>query len=346
MLGSDVFVNVVGPLASDQSDVTIDGEANANETIEILIGGDSYVVTADASGAWSLPLTSLADGSYDVVVIDSAGFVTELQQGLVIDTAPPFTPGSSFVAVTPITTPVTTTSPTISGSGPANTDLVIEVAGRTQVVTTDATGLWSLTISPALVDGSYDIRATTSDGFVSLQTGAILIDTTAPQVPTVNALLTTDTTPILSGTADPNEALTVEVDGVTYTLADPELTLATNGQWTLDLSAIAPLSSATYEVIATSTDSAGNSSSDQTIDELVIDAIAPVVPTVDLLTTNDATPTITGTADPDEVLVVTVNGVSYSSDTDAELTLNPDGSWSLDLSTATPLVMAVMKLPQ
>ncbi len=58
--------------------------------------------------------------------------------------------------------------------------------------------------------------------------------------------------------------------------------------------------------------------------------VAIAVPTVDLLTTNSATPVITGTADADTVLTIVVGGASYT------LTATAGGSWSLDTAVAIP----------
>ena len=69
--------------------------------------------------------------------------------------------------------------------------------------------------------------------------------------------------------------------GVTYVLGSaPELELKPNGTWQLDLSDAIPLSDGTYDIVAVSTDSAGNSAGDGTSAELIVDRAAPRAPTV------------------------------------------------------------------
>ncbi len=94
--------------------------------------------------------------------------------------------------------------------------------------------------------------------------------------PTVTALTTFDTTPIVSGTYTSAVAteLTVNVNSVTYTLSTSSELTNSGDNWTLDLSSISPLAIGTYEVVATSTD--GSSSlSDLTSNELVIE-VTPI----------------------------------------------------------------------
>ena len=93
------------------------------------------------------------------------------------------------------------------------------------------------------------------------------------------------------------------------------------------------LTDGTYDVVATATDAAGNTSVDVTVDELTIDTVAPTVPTVDFLTTSDATPRITGTADSVDDLTVVVDGVTYN-EGDGNLTDNGDDTWTLAIPTA------------
>jgi len=93
----------------------------------------------------------------------------------------------------------------------------------------------------------------------------------APVV-TVNPLVTNDNTPELTGTiADANEDLpatvTVTVDGIEYVAP------VTGGTWTLADDTITPaLADGTYDVAVSAYDTAGKEGSDQTTDELVVDA--------------------------------------------------------------------------
>ena len=121
------------------------------------------------------------------------------------------------------------------------------------------------------------------------RSGAMSI--TSPVV-TVDALLTNDTTPQLTGTTDdPTAAISVTVDGNVYA--------ATNngdGTWTLADDTISPaLVEGFYDVIISATDLAGNPpGTDSSTNELEIDTTGALV-TIDPLTTNDTSPRLTGT---------------------------------------------------
>ena len=123
--------------------------------------------------------------------------------------------------------------------------------------------------------------------------------------------------------------MSVEVDGVVYSQG-ADLTVA-GSVWTLVIPGANALAEGTYEVIATATDSSGNSNSDVTSDELVVDLMPPPVPTVDTLTSNDSTPLLTGTAivDPGDDFRVRVNGNDYLESGPA-LTL-AGSNWSLQI---------------
>ncbi|TQK04776.1 Ig-like domain-containing protein [Herbaspirillum sp. SJZ107] len=65
---------------------------------------------------------------------------------------------------------------------------------------------------------------------------------------------------------------------------------------------------------------------------VVLDTVAPAAPTVNDLTTTSATPVLNGSANPaaGETLRVTINGATYE-------VAAANGSWSLDLASATPV---------
>ena len=139
---------------------------------------------------------------------------------------------------------------------------------------------------------------------------------------------------MLAGTATvaPGETLTVTVYGIIYTAGDGNL--ADNGDGTWDLSITTPVAEGTYNVTATVTDSAGNSSVDTTSGELIVEATPLSTPTVVALTTIDTTPAITGTAvvGSGETFTVEVNGVTYTAG-DGNLVYYSSGNWTLNIPT-------------
>ncbi|WP_215899331.1 Ig-like domain-containing protein, partial [Acinetobacter tandoii] len=79
---------------------------------------------------------------------------------------------------------------------------------------------------------------------------------------TAGDFITNDNTLLFKGTVDlaDGNSLSVTVGATTYTTADPRLTVDGSGNWTLDLTGSALLDGS-YAVVATVTDTAGNSKS-------------------------------------------------------------------------------------
>jgi hypothetical protein len=153
-----------------------------------------------------------------------------------------------------------------------------------------------------------------------------VVDTTPPATPTVTSQTTNDSTPTVSGTAEAASTVDVVINGVTYS------TIATGGgTWSITVPAVDALGDNTYDVGVTSTDGAGNSSTDATTNELVIDSAAPATPTVTSQTTNDSTPTVSGTAEAASTVDVVINGVTYST------TATGGGTWSITLPAVDAL---------
>ncbi len=344
----------IDPLTTNDGTPQLTGTVNdPTATIDVTVDGNTYAATNNGDGTWTLAdntiTPALADGTYDVIVTSDNGEIRtdNTIDELVIDTTSP------VITVDALTT--NDTSPQLTGTVDDTTAAIsVTVDGNVYAATNNGDGTWTLadnSIAPPLTEGTYDVAVTATDVAgnppgTDASNNELVIDLTAPAAPVVNPLSTNDTTPILTGTYDSADSagLSVAVNGVTYVLGtDAELTSSVD-DWTLDLSAIAPLAEATYEVTAIATDAAGNPTTDATSNELVIDLTGPTV-TVTPLTTNDPTPMVTGTYDSaDSVgLSVAVNGVTYVLGTDAELSTSGD-DWTLDLSAITPLAEATYEV--
>ncbi len=354
-------VPTVTALVTADNTPTIQGTYGGSDVagLEVTVDGTTYVLGVDpeltanaGAGTWSLNLngtTPLADGTYDVSVVttDAVGNSSSdaSTDELTVDTTLPAAPTvDSLVTADP--------EPTVTGGyDPSDfTGLSVTVDGATytdadpELLLDAGSGTWALDLTGhPLADGTYDVAVTQFDGagvpVSDTTSGELEVDTAAPAVPTVDALLTADASPVLSGTYDPSDApvaLTVTVDGVTYVLgADPELTVdPAGGTWALDLGAAGQvLGDGVYDVVVTQLDGAGNGSADGSVDELEIDTTAPDVPTVVPQTSTDGLPLVQGTWDSTEAvdLVVTVDGGTYVLGADPELVVNGD-NWALDLS--------------
>ena len=198
--------------------------------------------------------------------------------------------------------------------------------------------VWALWPDPAAVDMARVERGPmqvtlSAEGITRVREPyTITVDTTPPAAPTVDAQLTNDTTPVVTGTFDSDDStlVSIVINGVTYTPGDGHLTVD-GDTWTLVIPEENALPEGDHEVTVTVVDEAGNETTDTSFTELTIDLTPPAAPTVDPLETNDPTPLITGTFDPDDstLVSVVVNGITY---TPGDGHLTTDGNtWSLQI---------------
>jgi hypothetical protein len=182
------------------------------------------------------------------------------------------------------------------------------------------------------------------NGRALARNGALTLDDnefySAPPVVTVaggSIGITTDTTPTISGTTDVAApgVVTVTINGQTL-IATPS-----GGAWSVTSSILA---NGTYPVVASVTDGAGNPGS--ATQQLTVDTVLPLIAFDggSSVTTNDATPTITGTSDvaPGTVVHVSVDSQSLTALVQVGGTWNvtpaalTDGSRSVTASVSDP----------
>ncbi len=208
-----------------------------------------------------------------------------------------------------------------ASEGPAAINLRSSyVTTPTAVFTND---LIEATLNPAPTNNPDD----SVDGVLT-----ILPDVTTTPVVTVHTLRTNDPTPTITGTVSGGTLQTVVVDGKVYVLNDGNLSVD-GTKWRLQIPMRNALEDETYDVDASAINEAGIVGRDGTTDELVIDTTAPLV-TVDVLTTSDTTPTITGTVTEGTLQVTLVDKTYGSNDT----SLSVDGThWKLLIPDAEAL---------
>ena len=124
-----------------------------------------------------------------------------------------------------------------------------------------------------------------------------------------------------------------------YRLSDGTLVDTGSGVWSLTVDANSPLVDGVYDLSVTATDAADNSSVDTTVDELIVDTVAPTVPTITPLLANTMTPVLSGTAvvGNGERLTVEIDGVTYGALEAAPIAVDALGFWSVAIDAATPL---------
>lgn len=219
----------------------------------------------------------------------------------------------------------------------------ISVTGGTKGTFSTVNGsTYTLVVAPdnGVDSGTIEVNVASGAGqsvAASLPTAAAsatqAYDTLAPVI-TIDTLATAlSGKPTLSGTTDlPDGSLitvTVDPDNNAGTTNLIYQVMVSGGIWTLNTNTVTPVSGSmpsggltSYtKVTATATDAAGNSSTATELNR----------PTVNTLSTNNTTPTLSGTWTNigGDTLTVTVSGATY--------TLSPSGNtWSLNLASATP----------
>ncbi|WP_405326018.1 Ig-like domain-containing protein [Leeuwenhoekiella sp. LLG6367-2.1] len=339
-------VPTVDVLVTNTSTPTITGTLDSADDISVIVNGVTYTEGDDdlvdnGDGTWELAIpvgNEIPDGTYDVdvTVTDTAGNTASdaTVDELIIDTVAPTVPTVDVLVTN-------TSTPTITGTLDSADDISVVVDGVTYTegdgnLTDNGDGTWELEIPVGneIPDGTYDVDVTVTDDAGNTASDAtvdeLIIDTVAPTVPTVDELVANTSTPTITGTLDSADEISVIVNTVTYTEGDGDLVDNGNGTWELVIPVGNEIPDGTYDVDVTVTDTAGNTASDATVDELIIDTVAPTVPTVDVLVTNTSTPTITGTLDSADEISVTVNTVTYT-EGDGNLTDNGDGTWELEI---------------
>ncbi|MEH6393594.1 beta strand repeat-containing protein [Pseudoalteromonas sp.] len=294
-----------------------------------LVGGAvglPYTATVDANGDWSvlnLSVSLLTLAYVEASATDAAGNTTTISTLDFDNTAPELT--LSAPALTMDSTP-TISGTTDLGEG-AQVTLVVTgqgVATQTFSATVQANGSWSVSVPQSLADGQYSVKASVRDGVGNLteQTASGVIDTTAPSLVLNTTAITSDDTPLISGTSNLTDGeVTVTIDGQTLTA-----TVAQNGQWQVSANT---LTDGTYTVTATVTDQAGNSTT--RTGNISVDTVAPNITVASQGLGNDATPIISGTSDEAQGSTVSVVIVDGNGDThNLTAVVDSNGDWQVE----------------
>ncbi len=190
---------------------------------------------------------------------------------------------------------------------------------------TDGVGATLVINDAAGLPGNWSVAAGWHASFADGGTPGTAEQILAPAVG-LSPLTTPDASPPVFGTVNTVvDTVTVTIDG---TLTFPAFVDGL-GVWTLaDDTIQPPLSAGDHTMFATATNSQGSANSSTVL--LRIGSTAPTV-AIDSLTTNDATPPLSGTvSDPTAAIQVTVGGNTYPA------TNNGNGTWSLANNTISP----------
>ncbi len=342
--------------SSNDSTPTLRGTAEANSTVKIYDNGTLLgTTTASSTGTWTYTTSVLAAGShpFTVTATDAAGNVgAAISSTVIIDTTAPAAvtltasnnDGSTPVAIANGGS-TNDKTPALSGTAEAGSTVTIKDGTTVLGTTTAATnGTWSFTTG-ALADGSHTFSATATDAAGNVSTATTLtltVDTVAPTASTLvvtndnvtpnvtipTGSTTNDSTPVLSGTAEANATVTV-YDGTTVL---GTTTASSTGAWSFTTSS---LSNGTHPLSVKVTDAAGNISPSSTAVTVTVDTVAPTTPTLVVTndvtdkviasggSTNDTTPTLTGTAEANSTVKIYDNGTLLGT-----TTASSTGTWS------------------
>jgi hypothetical protein len=279
---------------------------------------------------WNVtPSTNLSSGEHTVVasVVDPAGNIGTATQVLTIDTTDPTVIIDGGVSRT-----TADATPAITGSSPdvpVGSEVRIAVAGQNLITTIASDGTFSATAATISPNGPYVVIVTVTDaaGNEGSANQSLTIAAVAPTVTFVNgpSAQTNDATPLIAGTtnAPVGSAVIVGVDGQIL-----NATVQPGGSWNVTAAA---LGTGTFAVDASITDPDGNVGTATQL--LAVDSTMPttiVIAGGPSVSTNDDTPTISGTTDAADGRIVTV-GVAGQTLTGTVTA----GTWTV---TADPIV--------
>lgn len=304
--GDGGTVNVPNGGRTSDATPTLSGIAEAASTITVF-EGDTPLGTAvtDATGRWSFTTSALVEGphTFTATATDLAGNTSIRSAGytVTIDLTAPAAPALLQVVsdlppqagVIPNGGRTNDRTLLISGTGPAQT-IVRVLSGDTQVgsTTTDAGGAWTLATN-SLGDATYALQAVSVDdvGNVSsksMPAYVVTVDTRAPDAPSIRRIIddvaprtgevangggTNDTSPVLSGAAEPGVTVWIRDGGVAIGSVQAD----GGGGWTF---APTGLTEGQHTFTAVGVDATGNVGQASQPFDVTIDTATPAAPTI------------------------------------------------------------------
>ncbi|KAF9658840.1 Ig-like domain-containing protein [Tenacibaculum mesophilum] len=289
---------------------TVGGDFNTGDTVTLVINGNNYTGTVDASGNYSInvPGSDLAADTdttveASVTTTDTAGNTTSATDNHLynVDTTAPtlsividdITPDNIIDAVEAGTNiPVTGT---VTGDFNTGDTVTLIINGNTYTGTVDASGNYSINVSgsdlAADSDMTVEASVTTTDtaGNTASATDTHLynVDTTAPTLSIVIDDITPDNiidaveagtnipvTGTVTGDFNTGDTVTLIINGNTYTG-----TVDASGNYSINVSGsdLAADSDMTVEASVTTTDTAGNTASATDTHLYNVDTTAPTL---------------------------------------------------------------------
>ncbi|HAN4399510.1 TPA: Ig-like domain-containing protein [Escherichia coli] len=356
-VAGDDIINAAEIAVAQTISGQVTGTAAAGNTVTVIIGGNQYTATVQPDLSWSVSvpanvLQALGNGELTISasVTNSANNTGTATHDIVIDANLPGLRVDTVAGDDVINSIEHTQALVITGSSSglaAGAALTVVINSVTYGATVLADGSWSVGVPAADVTNwpagtvNIAVSGTNTAGTTTSITHPVTVDLAAVAI-TINTLSTDDVINAaekgsdlqLSGTTSGVEAgqtITVIFGGKSYTT-----TVATDNSWELTIPAadLATLPDGAANVQASVSNVAGNSA--QATHAYSVDATAPSV-TINTIASDDILNAAeagfaliisgTSTAEAGQTVTVTLNGVNYSGNVQA------DGSWSVSVPT-------------
>ncbi|KIC39029.1 hypothetical protein RA27_17895 [Ruegeria sp. ANG-R] len=333
--------------------LTVSGTGRSGSTVTVTIDGAEQEVTVDGDGNWSVNFAEVdlpdATGDYTVSAVATLNGTTFSSGavsggGFSVDLDAPIEPVVDLVAGDDVLDlEEQGVDLTVTGTAEAGATVDLTIGSVTESTVAGADGSYSVTFAAADVpDTDFLIEATATDPFGNESPSgsvAVTVEPVSALTPTIN-----DTTATLgiadraagldvSGTGRVGSTVTVTINGVA--LLAP---VAADGQWNVTFTeSDLPDVSGTYPVTADATlDGSSVTSGSVAGGDVTYDLQAPDAPTLDAVTGDDfletaeqdADLTITGTAEANAVVTVTIGATSE------QVTADGDGNFSATFDAA------------
>ncbi|HFU1377217.1 TPA: Ig-like domain-containing protein [Enterobacter hormaechei] len=296
-------------MTTDDNKPTFTGKAEQGSTVTIYDNGQAMgtVTVTNPDGSWQFtPSTPLVDGEHQFAtqVTDPAGNASAIVDDITVNVST----GASYLQLLQVVDDVQEAGGSrvlrdgevtndsqvqLVGKATAGSTIIITDVGGIQLgtVKADANGNWEFTPTSSLSDGAHTLRITGTDPSNNPLTPIdfdLVVDTVAPVAPAITDVLddvnpvqgsvahgkpTNDTTPEITGTAEKGSTVNVyhQVDATTRILLGTAVADSTTGQWTLQITDANKLAEGTWNLVATSTDAAGNVSTPSNTWTIVVD---------------------------------------------------------------------------
>ena len=278
---TEALVADTGTSATDHvtTNPALNGTGLANTVVQFTIDGvvSATTVTTDAQGAWSFTPSGLANGAHTIVAsqTDSFGNTGSASLNFTLDTTAP------TVAITSTGGPTNQASQTVTGTvDVADAGATVTILDGTTTIGTavvQGNGSWSTIVT--LNQGGNSLTARVSDAAGNTTTSGAVVYTLSTTGPTVTEALVADTgssatdhvttNPALTGTGLANTVVQFTIDGV---VSATTVTSDAQGAWSFTPSGLA---NGAHSIVASQTDSFGNTGSASL--NFTLDTTAPAV---------------------------------------------------------------------